>query len=130
MATYLDRILARHRELDAADVRSVEVLAERAAAMPPTRDFRAALADPARLSVISEIKRRSPSKGDLAPDLDPAELAGRYAVGGASCLSVLTDTEFFGGSVDDLRAGTRRLRPAGAAQGLHDRSSATCSTRG
>jgi indole-3-glycerol phosphate synthase len=54
--------------------------------------------------VIAEIKRRSPAKGDLARDLDPAGLAATYERGGASCLSVLTDVEFFGGSVADLQA--------------------------
>ena len=54
--------------------------------------------------MITEIKRRSPSKGDLFPGLDPARLAGQYERGGASCLSVLTDEEFFGGSVADLQA--------------------------
>jgi indole-3-glycerol phosphate synthase len=50
------------------------------------------------------VKRRSPSKGALAVDLDPVALAGDYARGSASCLSVLTDEAFFGGSADDLRA--------------------------
>lgn len=54
------------------------------------------------MAVISEIKRRSPSKGDLAIGLDPAVLAANYERGGAACLSVLTDEEFFGGSVADL----------------------------
>lgn len=56
------------------------------------------------MAVISEVKRRSPSKGDLGVGLDPAELAQTYAAGGASCLSVLTDEAWFGGSVADLQA--------------------------
>lgn len=55
------------------------------------------------LAVVAEIKRRSPSKGDLFADLDPAVLARQYVVGSASCLSVLTDGPHFGGSIDDLR---------------------------
>jgi len=75
--------------------------------MPPARGFRAALERTVaggELAVIAEIKRRSPSKGDLAAGLDPVDLARRYEQGGAACLSVLTDAEFFGGSVDDLVA--------------------------
>ncbi len=71
--------------------------------MPPARGFRSALADAGHLAVISEIKRRSPSKGDLNIGLDSADLAATYERGGASCLSVLTDVEHFGGSVEDLQ---------------------------
>ena len=79
-------------------------------------DLRAALADvdPPRdpmphfrsrgSSVIAEVKRRSPSKGDLADIPDPAELARRYAAGGAAAISVLTERRRFGGSIADLRA--------------------------
>jgi indole-3-glycerol phosphate synthase len=54
--------------------------------------------------VIAEVKRRSPSKGALADIPDPAELARRYAAGGAGAISVLTEQRRFGGSLDDLRA--------------------------
>jgi indole-3-glycerol phosphate synthase len=104
MATYLDGILERHRARAAADDRSTDVLVERLAGAAPARGFRAALADGDRLRVIAEVKRRSPSKGALAPDLDPADLARAYLAGGASCLSVLTDREHFGGSPEDLAA--------------------------
>lgn len=103
MATYLDRILARHRDVAASDERPLDDLIAAAYMAEPARGFRSALAANDRLAVISEIKRRSPSKGDLAADLDPAALASAYAAGGASCLSVLTDQEFFGGSPDDLQ---------------------------
>ena len=77
-ATYLDRILDHHREIAADDNRSVASLNEQARAMGPTRGFRAALRDRGRLGVIAEIKRRSPSKGDLNTDLVAADLASKY----------------------------------------------------
>lgn len=109
MNTYLDRILTAHRDAAAADRRSRRATleaAEMAMADGPTRGLRAALvADHAagHLAVIAEIKRRSPSKGDLAVDLVAGRVAEAYAEGGAAALSVLTDPEFFGGSAADLR---------------------------
>jgi indole-3-glycerol phosphate synthase len=89
------------------DHRSIDALLAEARRLPPVRDFGASLRSQSTLAVIGEIKRRSPSKGDLFADLDPASLAIAYEEGGASCLSVLTDSPFFGGSVDDLQ-GARR----------------------
>ena len=99
--TVLDRIVAAHRKAATADERPLRDLERAALAAGPVRRFRPALAAPG-LSLIAEVKRRSPSKGDLAPDLVPAVLAKAYAAGGADCLSVLTDEEFFGGSAEDL----------------------------
>jgi len=100
-SSVLDRIVAAHRRAAETDTRTLDELERAALAGRPVRPFRAALAAPG-MGVIAEIKRRSPSKGDLAPGLVPAVLAKAYADGGADCLSVLTDSEFFGGSPDDL----------------------------
>ncbi|CAB4825951.1 MAG: indole-3-glycerol-phosphate synthase TrpC [Actinobacteria bacterium] len=107
MPTYLDRILDTHRARAADDQRSLGSLVEAAQEMPPARGFRAALVEASTLdgiAVIAEVKRRSPSKGALAVNLDPAVLGAAYAAGGAACLSALTDVEFFGGSAADLAA--------------------------
>jgi indole-3-glycerol phosphate synthase len=100
--TYLDDILARHRRAAAADRRDVARLREEAAGRGGTRDFAAALRGQG-LAVIAEVKRRSPSKGDLGMARSAADMAQAYATGGAACLSVLTDADSFGGSPDDLR---------------------------
>lgn len=68
---------------------------------PPTRDFRAALTARS-CAIIAEVKRKSPSRGVLREDLDPARMASIYEKNGAAAVSVLTDREFFGGSDADL----------------------------
>jgi indole-3-glycerol phosphate synthase len=109
MPSYLVDILASHRARARAERRDPDELVEQAAravgagTLSPPRDFAGALGG-VGLSCIAEIKRRSPSAGDLDPDLHPDKVAKEYVAGGASCLSVLTDQEFFGGSVGDLQA--------------------------
>ncbi len=106
MANYLAGIIAAHRAAAEADDRDVDQLVAQALAAPPTGGFSASIEARAAtgLAVIAEVKRRSPSRGDLDPSLDPAELAVAYAAGGATCLSVLTDGPSFGGSPEDLVA--------------------------
>jgi indole-3-glycerol phosphate synthase len=106
LATYLDRILEAHRAAAASDRRPLADLVEQARTAAPARGFTTSVeaSAAAGLAVIAEVKRRSPSKGSLHPDLDPEATARAYAAGGAACLSVLTDVEFFGGSVEDLQA--------------------------
>lgn len=100
-AGVLGRILSATRDRVAelrGRSREVEQRAA-AAAMPPS--FRTALGGD-RLAVIAEIKRRSPSKGDINPTLTPAVQARAYTTGGAAAISVLTEPESFGGSLNDL----------------------------
>ncbi len=103
----LSRIVAARKEEVAAAERAVPLARLRAAAEARTdhRPFAATLArpGPSGVNVIAEIKRASPSKGAIRPDLDPAALARAYAAGGAAALSVLTEPRFFRGSADDLQ---------------------------
>lgn len=101
---YLDRILDAHRKAALRDERDLSSLVGQAETVAPARPFASALTTDEDLAVIAEIKRRSPSRGDLAIDLVPGDMAKAYEAGGAACLSVLTDEEFFGGSADDLSA--------------------------
>ena len=84
---------------------------ERAAGgrLPRGDRFVAALADPTRCSVIAECKRRSPSRGVIRADYEPAGIAGGYEAAGAAAISVLTEPAFFDGGLDHLRAVRRRV---------------------
>ena len=79
-------------------------LEREAALAPPPRDFGAALRSGPTVSVIAECKRRSPGAGEIRPGLDPATLTRGYQDAGAAALSVLTDRDYFGGSLEDLAA--------------------------
>jgi indole-3-glycerol phosphate synthase len=105
--TILDEILA-HKRREVEQARG-QLPAERLAtqardARHRTRGFREALRAAPRPRVIAEIKRRSPSRGEIRPDLDPVACAKAYAEGGAAALSVLTDERWFGGSLAHLGA--------------------------
>ncbi|MCH7584070.1 MAG: indole-3-glycerol phosphate synthase TrpC [Acidobacteria bacterium] len=98
----LDPILQSTRSrVVALRLRNDEIEAA-AAGLDAPRDFIGALSAPG-LSVIAEVKRRSPSAGSIAPDLDPAQLGSAYERGGAAAISVLTEPDHFGGSLEDLR---------------------------
>ena len=103
---YLDEILAQHREVASRDSRSLSGLIEATRTISNSRGFAKRLIEDSKnaLAVIAEIKRRSPSRGLLSHDLDPKVVAEQYKNAGASCISVLTDSDFFGGSVDDLKS--------------------------
>lgn len=108
MSTILNRILARKVEEIAERSARVPLaeLAARAADLPPTRGFAAALEakiDAGAAAVIAEIKKASPSRGVIRAEFDPAAIARSYAAAGAACLSVLTDADFFQGSEAYLR---------------------------
>lgn len=105
MSTVLDQIVAGVREDMATRMaaKPLDVVIAEAEASPAPRDPLPEFASP-RLSVISEVKRSSPSKGALAEISSPAELASRYAAGGASAISVLTEQRRFRGSLADLDA--------------------------
>ncbi|MGB7756260.1 MAG: indole-3-glycerol phosphate synthase TrpC [Salinisphaera sp.] len=103
--TILDRILARKREEISAFNAATDhaALAEAVAAADAPRGFAAALEAKRPHAVIAEIKKASPSKGLIRDDFDVAWLAERYAAGGAACLSVLTDRDYFQGDDTFLR---------------------------
>jgi indole-3-glycerol phosphate synthase len=98
-----DIVQAKKRELrKAKEIRKFVELKAKARNAAPLKPFE--LRKPHAVSIIAEIKRASPAKGVFKADLDPAEQARKYKEGGAAAISVLTDFEFFKGSVEDLRA--------------------------
>jgi indole-3-glycerol phosphate synthase len=103
------RIEAAKRERSLADVRAAITDA------PSVTPFRGALAAKPGIAVISEMKRSSPSAGELDADLDPVQRGEMYCSAGAAAISVLTEFDFFGGSNDDLHKVKQLAAPRGVA---------------
>ena len=104
LATILARKAEEVRERSAA--LPLRELAARCEGLPPTRGFADAVQakiSAGQAAVIAEVKKASPSKGLIRPDFDPAQIARSYERGGAACLSVLTDVDFFQGHDEYLR---------------------------
>lgn len=97
-------VLTKQREVEAAKQRlPFDELRDRLASHVADRDFCAAISVPGKLSLIAELKRKSPSRGMLRERFDPVSLAQTLAQAGAAALSVLTDEYYFGGHLDFLR---------------------------
>jgi indole-3-glycerol phosphate synthase len=105
---------SRRRLAAASALEPIGELRARALATRPGPSLRAALSGPG-VAVIAEVKRGSPSRGPLAPDLDAAAIAAQYVAGGASAVSVLTAPMGFRGSLDDLRTVAGALEGTGVA---------------
>jgi indole-3-glycerol phosphate synthase len=106
LETVLDKIVATKRSEVAACRQRVPMaeLQRRLADAPPVRDFFAAVAAPGPIKLIAEVKKASPSAGVIRADFDPVAIAKTYERHGATCLSVLTDEQYFQGRLDYLTA--------------------------
>ena len=101
--TVLEKILIKKRgEVQALKRTDVAELKKQALGAPPARDFLSALRGCTHVPIIAEIKKASPSAGNLRSDVDVAAWARTYEAAGAAALSVLTDGPFFGGHLQDL----------------------------
>lgn len=119
MSDKLTEIMAWKRQEIAPLLRAVSAaeLARLDASLPRPPSFAAALRrTDGRLAVIAEIKRRSPSAGDIKAGASSVDQAARYQTAGADALSVLTDEKFFGGTLDDLRDVTAHFRATAPAR--------------
>ena len=105
LANILDQIVAtKRKEIDAAkSLRSEREISDACLAAPEPRDFFSAVSAPGPIRLIAEVKKASPSKGVIRADFEPVQIARTYAQHGAACLSVLTDEQYFQGSLDYLR---------------------------
>ncbi|MBE7519773.1 MAG: indole-3-glycerol phosphate synthase TrpC [Thermoflexaceae bacterium] len=117
-ATILEEIVAQRRKDVAAAKKALPeaALRERVACSAPRTGFAARLRQAAPVAVIAEVKRASPSKGDIAPGMDAAAQALRYARGGAAAISVLTEPTWFKGTLDDMLSVRRVVDPLGTGR--------------
>ncbi len=122
MSTILDKIRA-YKLAEIVAAKALAPLSElevAAAAAPPPRGFARTLSDAAKqgYGLIAEIKKASPSRGLIRADFNPQDLARAYAAGGATCLSVLTDTPSFQGAGSHLVAASQATTLPLPAQGF------------
>ncbi len=106
MSSVLDKIISRKQKEVAKSkaIRPLFSIKENLEDSDQPRDFFAAVSESGAMRLIAEFKRRSPSAGEIRPGAEPAEIVRGYEKSGAAALSILTDGEDFGGSLDDLRA--------------------------
>ncbi len=104
--TKLDEIVAYKREevAQAKKNRPLSIVEKGLKGRPPVRDFREAISQPGRVSLIAEVKRASPSAGTIRPGADAVSVGKIYDSAGAQAISVLTDSKFFSGGLEDLIA--------------------------